>query len=309
MAGAFTHFVISDFAKEERTLISEELWQLLNKYYPFLFLGTVSPDLPYLSFKTGSVNWADVQHYEKTNSIVQSGHNLMKERWSSKTPNDESKLVWLMGYVSHLVADATIHPIVQAIVGPYEENKQEHRLCEMTQDSVIYKIKMNDDIRYTDFSEMISFCGKSPFFNGLMEFWKGILLENYSDKNEEPHPELWFDTYSTAIKEAEGATGLLALFRHVGISNNLTYRTKSEIETNYPQYLTKYYAQVKLPNGNVGSFENDGYQRTLINVATAWKKLYDGLASPLIVAEVIKDWDLDTGVDMDSMNKTVTYWG
>ena len=60
MAGAFTHLIITDFAKAEKTAIGEELWQLLNKHYSFLFLGAVSPDLPYLSFKTGSVNWAEL---------------------------------------------------------------------------------------------------------------------------------------------------------------------------------------------------------------------------------------------------------
>ena len=64
MAGAFTHFVICDQAKSKKKVLGVELWQLLNKYYQFLFLGAASPDLPYLSFKTGCVNWADVMHYE-----------------------------------------------------------------------------------------------------------------------------------------------------------------------------------------------------------------------------------------------------
>ena len=48
MVGAFTHIVVSDFAKNDRATIGDNLSQLLNKHYSFLFLGSVSPDLPYL---------------------------------------------------------------------------------------------------------------------------------------------------------------------------------------------------------------------------------------------------------------------
>ena len=52
-------------------------------------------------------------HYEKTNGIVGSGYDQLKRIWPSKTDADEIKLVWLFGYASHLIADATIHPIVK----------------------------------------------------------------------------------------------------------------------------------------------------------------------------------------------------
>ncbi|MBI4739104.1 zinc dependent phospholipase C family protein [Candidatus Woesearchaeota archaeon] len=139
-------------------MLGKNLWQMLNRHYSFLYLGAVSPDLPYLSFKLGQVNWADVMHYEKTNSIFLAGHNALKNSWKTKTDTEEAKFVWLMGYLSHLVTDATIHPMVKAIVGPYnEENKDNHRICEMTEDSLIYKAKFNGEIRYTEFSEMLKF--------------------------------------------------------------------------------------------------------------------------------------------------------
>jgi hypothetical protein len=43
MAGAFTHFVICDQAKSKKKVLGVELWQLLNKYYQFLFLGRSKP--------------------------------------------------------------------------------------------------------------------------------------------------------------------------------------------------------------------------------------------------------------------------
>jgi hypothetical protein len=273
-----------------------------------LFLGAASPDLPYLSIKTGRVNWADIMHYEKTNSIVLNGHQALQGIWTARKPMHEILLVWLMGFVSHLVADATIHPIVQAIVGPYEQHKEEHRLCEMTQDSLIYHERKNTDLRYGEFSSAVKFCGDSEHFGGLMDFWKEQALKSYTDKHEELHPELWFETYAEAIDAAEGGSEIVALFRHLGIGRDYIYETKDEIMSGRPQDYLKYFAHAQLPGGNVGAFSKEGFEKAVRNVVDAWNKFYTGLTANVELAAVVKNWDLDTGVDMDTAGKTVTYW-
>lgn len=308
MAGAFTHFIICDVAKRKRSSLGLDLWRFLNKYSEFLFLGAASPDLPYLSLKTGEVNWADVMHYEKTNSIAVSGYNELKRIWPSRNSSDEIRFAWLMGYVSHLVADATIHPVVQAIVGPYEQNKEEHRICEMTQDSLIFNEYKNNDIYYAEFSSILKFCKESESFEGLMEFWKNQVIQNYQDKNEEPHPSLWFKTYTEAIDSAEGGSKVVALFRHIGIAKEYIYRPKNKVLSDYPQYYQNYYREVKLPDGTWGSFKKEGFERAINNVISVWNLLYSGLNSNIVVADVIRNWYLDTGVDLDSPSGEVTYW-
>lgn len=307
MAGAFTHFIICDVAKRKRASLGVELWRFLNKYSEFLSLGAASPDLPYLSFKTGNVNWADVMHYEKTNSIVISGYNTLKGKWSARTPADETKLAWLMGYVSHLVADATIHPIVQAIVGNYEDHKDDHRICEMTQDSLVFNDYKKNDITYAEFSSILKFCKESAAFDELMDFWKTQILTNYTDKNEEPETSLWFTTYTKAIDAAEGGSAA-ALFRHIGVAKDYFYRPKADIVSNYPEHFKKYFAEVRLPNGSTGSFKKDGFEKTVQNVIDAWTSLYSGLNSSITVTDYVKNWNLDTGINLDSLNKEVTYW-
>jgi|WetSurMetagenome_2_1015567.scaffolds.fasta_scaffold08363_4 hypothetical protein len=310
MAGAFTHLVVSFYATREKKVLGKELMKLLNKHYRFVYLGSVSPDLPYLSFKTGSVNWADVMHYEKTNSIVSIGHDRLKAIWPNRTDADEVKLAWLFGYASHMVTDATIHPIVKAIVGNYADNPSEHRLCEMTQDSLIFNEKMNDDLRYDEFSEMVKFCDESGHFDALMDFWTELLVSNYGSKQDTPHPSFWFKTYGEAIDTAEGGSGLIPIFRHIGLDAlGIIYRTQADIEESHPKELIKYYQKVKLPTQAIGNFARDGFGRALTNVADAWKRLYEGLNGPLIVSDVIRNWDLDTGIDQDSTNGDVTYWG
>ena len=73
MPGPFTHLMICQAAKNLDEFLGEELWKFLNKYYQFLFLGAESPDLPYLSIGVGGNHWADVMHYDQTNSQVISG--------------------------------------------------------------------------------------------------------------------------------------------------------------------------------------------------------------------------------------------
>jgi hypothetical protein len=307
MAGTFTHFTICDVTKAEHSALGRDLWQLLNNYYYFLFLGAASPDLPYLSFKTGAINWADVMHYEKTNGTFETAYAALRTSWHSRTASDEAMFVWLMGYVSHLVIDATIHPVVQAIVGPYQEHKEQHRLCEMAQDSLIYNIHRNGDIRYAEFLQIIGYCSDSIHFGTVMDFWKGQLLANYSEKGEEPHPTLWFTTYKDAIDAASGDSAVVALFRHIGLGTNYIYKTKQEIETAYPDDHINYFETVKLPGDKVGIF-TDVFQKAVNNVSEAWKMVYGSLTGGTTLEPLIKNWNLDTGVDMDSPEKTVTYW-
>jgi hypothetical protein len=307
MAGAFTHFVLCDLLKKRRSAFNSGLLRLLSKHSEFLFLGAASPDLPYLSVKTGSVNWADVMHYEKTNGVVVSGHDALKDVWKLRGPADEIKLVWLLGFVSHLVADATIHPIVQEAVGPYKKNPGGHRECEMCQDSLIFNDYKGYDIKYAEFSSVLKFCGDSEHFANLMQFWQEQLLENYEHKGEKPDPSLWFKMYTNAIDLAEGDTGVAGLFRHLGGANYI-YKPKQEIISEHPKDYKKYYEEIKIPGG-AGPFKKEGFERAAKNITETWNSLYNGLRSDLLVSKVVRNWDLDTGVNMDSAKGEVTFWG
>ncbi len=307
MAGTFTHFTICKEGLSRQAVLGSDLRQFLNKYSQFVYLGAVSPDLAYLSFKTGHTNWADVMHYEKTNSIVISGFEELRTAGLMRAPVEVVKLAWLLGYASHLVTDATIHPVVNATVGDYAHHQTEHRVCEMTQDSLIFYETYSSDIAYAEFSQILEYCRDSDAFEPLMEFWKSQLLQNYPEKGEEPHPSVWFKTYADeAIDAAEGGSKLVGLFRHLGLAKTYLYHTKAEIEANYPADKHDFYDAVKTPKG-VGPFWDLGFEKAVTNVTAAWKSLYAGLSYGLVVAEVVKNWNLDTGEDMDNPG-VFTFW-
>ncbi len=308
MAGTFTHFIVCDAAKANRKALPADLRKLLNRHSHSLSRGAVRRALPYLSFKTGEVNWADVMHHEHTNAIAINAHESLKKTWNSGGAPEEIQLVWLMGLVSHLVTDATIHPIVQAIVGRYEENKEEHRICEMAQDSLIYFEIKKMEICYSEFSSILRFCQESPHVDALVRFWAEQTVKAFPDKNEDPDPALWLETYSDAIDAAEGGSSIVALFRHIGTIREYTYNTRDEIVSTYPDRLRQYYQEVKLPTGATGSFREAGFNSAVTNVTAAWNALYTGLTKNIAIASVVRNCHLDTGVDMDSQRGVVPYW-
>jgi hypothetical protein len=307
MPGPFTHLMICQAAKNLDELLGEELWKFLNKYYQFLFLGAESPDLPYLSIGVGGNHWADAMHYERTNSQVISGFEELRQAWPVRTPADEVKCAWLLGYVSHMVADATVHPIVQAIVGPYKGHEEAHRLCEMTMDSLIFDEIIHAGLTYAEFSDALKFCKESEHFQELLDFWQAQLSKNYAGMAHEAEPSIWFTEYTDLLDLAEGGK-VTAIFRHLGVGGNYVYRTAEDIRTNTPEDYQQYYASVKFPGGGSGPFRTTGFERAVNNVATIWKALYRGLTDfGLAVSQVVRNWNLDTGGDQEAGN-VVTFW-
>ena len=289
-------------------MFPDDLRQLLGSHYQFVYLGSETPDLPYLSF-AGETNWADVMHYEKTNSLVINGFEALRLRWPYKTPADEAKLAWLLGYASHTIADATIHPIINATVGPYQVHPEEHRLCEMTQDSLLFHDLSGSELGYAEWSDNLKFCRESPHFEELLEFWKEHLLASYPNLAGEPEPGLWFTTYTTAIDAAEDDFGVVALFRHLGLGKKYIYRTAAEIRQNSPNDVRDYYDQVKLPTGQIGHFKEDGFDKAVKHIVDAWASMYQSITSfGLDISMIIRNWNLDTGVDMNNI-PALSFWG
>jgi hypothetical protein len=179
----------------------------------------------------------------------------------------------------------------------------------MTEDSLIFYKRKNTDLTYAQFSQIIASCDDSPHFDQLLAFWKKQASNNYSSIGEQPQPSLWYDTYTKAIDFAEGDSGAVGLFRHLGLGTTYIYKSKNDIQANYPGDLEKYVEHVMLPYHCSGSFMTNGFDFAVINVINAWTDLFSALISGTInISHVIKNWNLDTGVDMDSPNHEVTYW-
>lgn len=179
MACAFTHFSIVSAAKD-RFDAKSNLGRLFHQNPKFVTLGCISPNVPYLSHTALlGAEWADVMHYHQTNGIVQNGmHTLRVTR--ERDPFWNEKLAWLAGFVAHLVADAAIHPIVEAIVGPCTQpsSKAEHTTCEMLQDVMIFHELRNQELNAAEYTTHLNACKRDPAYDEVMANAKAAVAKS-----------------------------------------------------------------------------------------------------------------------------------
>ena len=300
MAGAFTHLMICDAGKRKDQLAEEKFKKLLNKYSQFLLLGAVSPDIPCLSSKLSSIHWEELMHKStNTNGTVISAYEELKGKFAQWQATEKVIFAWLMGYVSHMIADSIIHPIVNTIVGGnYEGHESEHGRCETVQDTLIFKEVKKIDIVYAEFVDLLGRCKKHPSYGLLLDFWKKHAEATYH-QDSGLNPKLWIEIYRTALDTAD-ESNIPAFFRHIPVIGQFFYEEASKIKLNYPQDYNKYYSNVRLPNGASGAFLDYGFNYAIEKVVDAWNKLYAGLDSPFFIASLIKNWNLDTGEDQES---------
>jgi hypothetical protein len=304
MAGAFTHMAIVGEAIKSFPP-GKPYGNILRTYTNFITMGSVSPDVPYLAMLALSKStWADIMHYHQTNGIVNSGlHSLAHARAKDKAW--ECQIAWLSGFVGHLVADATIHPIVENIVGPCTDpsSRSYHTECEMVQDVLIFKDVKNLEVSAAEYTDQLKTCKDSDVFDKVAEFWEEHAKVN-CPMVEKPSVGKIFESYFDILDTADGSNALAKAFRHLGV--NLIYRTSQDLRNNFQQLVEKYYNNVHLPNGLAGSFRKDGFEYAVKNLVAVWSKIDRSLFSTENIVEIIPPWNLDTGVD--TLTGIRTYW-
>ncbi|MBI5647555.1 MAG: zinc dependent phospholipase C family protein [Ignavibacteriae bacterium] len=308
MAGLITHFMACYKARNCKKL-PIELRQLLNAHSHWMYLGAASPDLPYAVPFGSQSKWADTMHYTTTDRPVENGVLGLRALWPANRIEDRYTLVWLLGYASHIITDVTVHPVVQAIVGPYtvEANRPPHRECEKVQDSLLFNTIMDgQEITHAEYTDRFRNCAQSAHFDYVMEFWKQLLVDAYPTETPRPEPKTWFKYFRTLMDVADNEKGVTAIFRHAGLGKpgTVVYTKSSELRATQQDQCKKYYDEVKLPGGGVSSFE-EVFDRTVRNVCDGWLALYTAMLDNGNIAAVLKEWDLDTGCTADSTTPTL----
>jgi hypothetical protein len=134
-----------------------------TNFRAYMNLGSVGPDLYYYEslkdsaldmLKEGFVQakgvtpWAYHLHSHRPNEyplklieilfrdVVRKGGKVVLD------DDDRRKLAYIAGHLSHIAADQIVHPVVNAIAGPYYrsgDNRKKHRECEVFQDYFLYE--------------------------------------------------------------------------------------------------------------------------------------------------------------------------
>lgn len=303
MSGGYTHITVAQLAIEEAVYRTEGLLhadakQALGRFKKFTIIGALAPDYPYLDVTDGqSAEWADHIHKGKALNLLREG--VARIRGETDDGHRQQCIAWLFGFSSHVVTDGTIHPVVNLKVGPYEQNKMEHRVCEMNQDVHSHR-QLN--LGALDFNRQIStnVNGASDpdnadhFDPAVGKLWHDMLVKVYPDS---PPPKIndWHRGMRTMMKVAESGNHLFPFARHVASNLGLVYP-----QTPDPQYINN----LATPTG--GWLDYDAiFAKALLNVLEMWGWLALALQGKASTLDGLKSWSLDTGYDEDNI---MVYW-
>ena len=306
MPGAFAHITAVNVASANNALqklnmpIHAKRALAQNKKY--LELGCVSPDYPYLAIMNSAQNrWADEMHYKNVGILI----NVLVQQVKAVEDKYQGKaFAWLCGFVAHVAADITIHPVVEMKVGPYAENAKEHRICEMNQDAFIWPARMQlGNIGFADrIKENIGSCVDSnnddlvdPIISLIWETALSIVYPDYA-KECQPDINAWHRGFQRIVDTAEESHHLFPWARHVASEQGLTYPLQHEVNKDYIHNLNT-------PDGR--KHYDEIFDKAVETIQLFWENTAICVYGNQINT-FFKNWNLDTG---RCENGLLTAWG
>ena len=309
MPATFAHCLLAREAMER--LGKSTLYPgVLKERNHFVVMGSTGPDYPYLTdvITYGVLhighNWANRMHYENVDGFINEGVRKLSVM-DKKSDQFQNCLSWFSGYVSHVIADSFVHPVVNCTVGgTYIFTNKEHGRCELVQDIYIFNKITGTDICYAasrdsatfgylnildDCSDLQDLDKMNPH---ISSFWGDILRVAHPHASEYLiNPDEWHKNYKGRVDFAADGR---SIFRHVlDILNAPRYIAWSAIEQ---IERDKYIHNVVLPSGTKIPYDSL-FDQAVDCVVSTWKALFPLIEVGTPPATLIKDWNLDTGVD------------
>lgn len=296
-------------------------------YFPYVCLGSVSPDYPYAAMKIGGVNrtkdknkwsWGDKFHKQNTGNFVNIGLQELRSVADKTDFGFHKKLAWLIGYYSHIITDVVIHAVVYKIVGGcYEKRGPQHMHCEVVQDSMLFHEVYNSpqeliDVNFlrilqkcqnlvmepTELTELPAYVLDADIKN----LWDIILSKNYSDfyATETPQIDDWHRYYTFLMSVA---TKVLAR----DLESNEAYHKTTDISES--DKATHYFNPI-LPDGTNGNYREKVFNRAVGHVTSRLKDFLNAIDSaglPPAIQESLVNWNIDKGT-IDGANPKFALW-
>lgn len=309
MAGTFTHWMVVEEALDGYNKLPQK-----HPYFPtilglnhFVCLGAVGPDYPYLTDLLDGFlkihSWADRMHYESSGEFVRNGIRYLPSKGAE---GFNVCLAWLCGFATHLTTDSVIHPVVQAIVGPYIFNSVEHRHCELTQDSYIFHEIKGIELEYAEYVRLFKMCSDpanpdkiNPYLRNL---WTETLKASHrgatTQQLDNIDPDSWHKNFVSRINSASDP---VPVFRHFAEEENLAYKKTTELT---PEERKRFIEEINLPGNKTGEFKKDAFYKAVDTVIQTWGRLFVDIENNTSTGTniYIKNWNLDTGVNEDKQD-------
>jgi len=303
---------ISKEAKKAKYKKVIEYVQMIGEKNNFVITGAAGPDYPYLTEPVTTVivpighTWANRMHYENTLLFIKEGVRSLS---GMDTTSDAFaiRLAWFCGFISHVLADSYVHPVVNSIVGGrYIFTHEEHGKCELIQDAYIFNKLTGEDIVSADpkggklgylhiLDEANDPDNNNRIHPEVRNFWKDLLeaAHPYAEQYfKNINPDLWHYNYKHGINFIADPG---AIFRHVAGLIGKEYKRWDEVA---PEDKAKYVEKVILPDNSTSHYDAV-FDKAVGIIVNAWLNFLDVIAkqNPEGVSKFIKDWDLDSGVD------------
>ncbi len=317
MPGAFAHMVAAEQAQLKAQQQGIDLIAQSTLLYPeWMQAGSVGPDYPYLKTfgsQDPSDKWADHLHYIRTGDVVRAGVEWLHDRIGEQGNVTFQKATsWLAGYLSHVVLDASIHPVVRAIVGEYEEHKTDHRRCEMYQDSHICKKKHGYEMVFDEWADYLRHTTDASgdgMDASIKAIWSYMLERTYPDTYTSNPPDFdgWHHGY---IQKIDLADNDIIIFRHAAADNAVIYINSGKIpDDDKKQYIE----QCNTPSNNrfnqVTMHYDEVFEFGVENVVRYWKMMDMAInGQGDISLPELPNWNLDKGTTDPDGEGDATLW-
>lgn len=304
MPGPYAHITLLQELMRPGTLesifaASSRYSTALSKNFHYCALGAVSPDYPNLARnEPNSYRWADAMHQVRPCQMITSGIRRVREVQGMLR---NKQLAWLLGYCAHVAMDVTIHPIVQAKVGVYAENQRHHRICEMNQDSYIYRRMNLGEIGISDiFARTVSQCSdradSTQLDHDIVSLWEGMLSDVHPElfANHQPDCASWHWEFITSVAGCDiDAVKLFPLAAVIAWKMDLNYPA-------YDMVSRQYIDELEIPSSeNPQRLHYDEiFDHAVDNVAALWRVVEQAVCDEHKTnLPVFGDWNLDDGRD------------
>jgi hypothetical protein len=286
---------------------------VLKEKNHFVVMGSTGPDYSYLTdvlkytvLHIGH-NWANRMHYENIDWFIREGIKKLS-LMDKKSEQFKNCLAWFCGYVSHVIADSFVHPVVNCTVhGTYLFTYTEHGRCELVQDIYIFNLQTGTDIcnaaardrKTFGYLNILDDCSDpqnaDKMHPHIKLFWTDLLKivhPNAEEYFKDIDPDVWHKNYKDRVDFAADSR---SIFRHVlDIANAPRYVPWATIKK---EERIKYIENAEVPGGTKQAYDKL-FNQAVGHIVMTWKALFPFIESGEVPpSTLIKDWNLDTGVD------------
>lgn len=300
MPAPFAHFTLFEKAKSKICDSEKQVWlqTAICDYSDFGMLGSNSPDFPIVCLDKV---WEGNLHGSTSSNYIRAAIDIIPT-----FPEEvQSKLIaWFCGYLSHMVGDAVIHPVVNLKVGRYLGHEKEHQLCEIHQDAYIFQELGLAGVGKCDFVKNLIRCccevkDATKLDSELVAFWKKITEKAFPNERV-PNFNKWFAAYTNVVDKISENGNWYALRNAAEFfgKGQLLQITSEEVEKTYIYSLP-------LPDGKTINYK-PLFTRAVNSTVKIWRLFGECLKGKNSLRKPLSyKWDLNTG---EIVNPEYIFW-